>query len=130
MKHLDNFKKFGVKEHLYTKALAPKASKNWASNYESLLKHLTSQIEQRHVTEFTDESGIISFKIKGRKYKIDRNNKLFLYKKFKGEESEVELELTAEQLAELIKAFKKPLTSPKALDSTKKHPGGRKPYLD
>lgn len=129
MKHLNDFSSFNTNEHVYTKALATK-SKNWAKNYESLLKYLTAQIEQRSVKEFKQEGDQVTFKIKGRKYTIDKKNKLFLYGKHKGEEQAVELELTSDQLSKIIKALKKPLVSPKAAEPSKKHPEGRKPYMD
>ena len=129
MKHINNFERFTTNEHVYTKALATK-SQNWAKNYESLLKYLTKQIEERHLKDFKQDGDIVSFTIKGRKYKIDKKEKLFLYGKHKGEEQEVELKLTSDQISTLIEAMKKPLTGKRAGESTKKHPAGRKPYLD
>lgn len=126
MRHIDNFENFN--EHVYTKALATHGSK-WAENYKSLISHLKSQIEDRQLKDFKEEGDIVSFTINSRKYKIDKKAKLFLYKKIKGDEKELELELTESQISDLIKALKKPLASPKATDSTKKHPKGRKPYL-
>jgi len=126
MRYLNNFENFN--EHIYTKALATHGSK-WAENYKSLISHLKKQIEDRQLKDFKEDGDVVSFIINNRKYKIDKKAKLFLYKKEKGDEKEVELDLTEDQISSLIKALKKPLTSPKALDSTKKHPKGRKPYL-
>ena len=117
-----------VNEHVYMKAMS-KGSKKWSENYAAFLKYLTKQIENRQLKEFKDEDGVLTFKIRGRKYKIDKKSKICLYKHHKGSEEQVELELTSDQFSEVMKALKKPLKSPKAGESTKKHPEGRKPYI-
>ena len=69
----------------------------------------------------------MTFTAKGRKYKLNKNNKICIYKD-KGNE-EVELELTPDQYKDLLKALKKPLVSPRAAEPTFKNPEVRKPYL-
>lgn len=127
MKHLSGFENFN--EHVYTKALATNSQK-WAENFKSLISHLKIQIEGRALKNFKEDGDIVSFTINRRKYKIDKKSKLFLYRQEKGDEKELELDLTESQISQLIGALKKPLKSPRASDSTKKNPMGRKPYLD
>jgi uncharacterized membrane protein YgaE (UPF0421/DUF939 family) len=127
MKHINTFEMF--EKHVYNKATTT-SSKNWAENYKSLLAYLVKQIEERQLTDYKNDGDVVSFKIKGRKYRIDLASKLFLYKTTKGVENESELELTSDQLSSIIDALKKPIKSKNALKSTKKHPDGRKPYLD
>ena len=115
MKHLDKFN-----EHVYNKA-AVEQSKKLPENRSKVIQHLIGQIEQRQLSNFRKSGDIISFNINGRKYKIDQG-KLCLYRNEKGEEKEVEIELTSTQLSTIMSALKKPLKSPKAGDSTKKHP--------
>lgn len=128
MKHLSDFSKFSTnEEHIYAKATS-KDNKKLGENREKVIKYVISQIDQRQLTEFKKDGDNISFKIKGRKYKID-TDKICLFKTVKGEEKPVEIELTSAQLNSIIAALKKPLKSPKASDSTKKHPEGRKAYI-
>jgi hypothetical protein len=127
MKYLNDFSKFNEK-HVYAKATS-KENKKLGENREKVIKYVVGQINQRQISDFKKDGDVITFKIKGRKYKIN-TDKICLYKKEKGEEKEVEIELTKAQLDSIISALKKPLESPKASDSTKKNPEGRKPYLD
>lgn len=128
MKHLNNFSKFSTNEHIYNKATS-NDNKKLGENREKVIKYVIAQIEQRQLSDFKKTGDIITFKIKGRKYKLD-TDKICLFKTMKGAESPVEIELTKAQLSSIVSAMKKPLTSPKATDSTKRHPEGRKPYLD
>ena len=118
MKHIQLFT-----EHIYHKALATD-SQNWASNYKKLIEHLKKQIEDRQIKNFKNEENVASFTIRGKKYKIDKAGKLFLYTK--GKEDEVELDLTESQVESLIKALKKPY-DPKSKTADKK---GKKPYIE
>ena len=123
MKHIQHFEKFAqITEHIYHKALA-KDSQNWAKNYEKLIAHLKKQIEDRQIKDFKNNSDEASFTIRGKKYKIDKAGKLFLYTK--GRDEEVELDLTEGQVSELIKALRKPF-DPKSKTAGKY---GKKPYL-
>jgi len=110
MKHINNFEAFSLNEHVYKKAMA-KDSKNWKKNYEGLLKYLTRQIEDRQLKNFEDDGENITFKIRNRKYKIDRSEKLCIYQDTKEGENEIELELTGSQLKDLISLLKKPIKS-------------------
>lgn len=138
MKHLSNFSMFNEK-HLYGKSMAT-SSKKWPESFSALIKYLKKQIEERQVKDFTNTNGNISFTIKGRKYKIDKDKKICLYKAErvpstekgkKGDliEKEIKIDLTKENIEEILSALKKPLKSTKAAESSKKHPEGRKPYL-
>lgn len=117
MKHIKPFN-----EHIYHKALATD-SKNWAKNYEKLLAHLKTQIEDRQIKDFRNTPEEASFTIRGKKYKIDKAGKLFLYTK--GRDEEVELALTDAQVGNLVKALRKPF-DPKSKTAEKK---GKKPYI-
>ena len=116
MKHIQLFN-----EHIYHKALA-KDSVNWAKNFDKLIKHIRVQIEDKQVTDFKNEAGEASFKIRGRKYKINKKDKLFLYTK--GKDEEVPLDLTSSQMSELISALKKPVKPSKTAEKK-----GKKPYI-
>lgn len=127
MKHLSDFNSFNEK-HIYDKAASTK-SKNWMENYKKFISYVKKMIEERQLTDFEEKGNLLNFKIKGRKYVINKNKKICIYKKEKGNDTEIELELTDENLSELITALKKPLKSKRADEPTKKFPDGRKPYL-
>ena len=117
MKHIEKFN-----EHVYHKALAT-GSVNWAKNFEKLIAHITKEIEGKQIKDFQNGENEASFKINGRKYKIDKADKLFLYTK--GKDEEVELKLTPSQMNQLITALKKPIKPSKT--ASKK---GKKPYIE
>ena len=126
MKHLNTFSKFNEK-HIYTKAVS-NDNKKLSENREKAIKYVIDQIEERQLSNFKKDGDIITFEIKGRKYKID-TDKICLFKTIKGKENPVEIELTKSQLSSIINALKKPLKSPRAGESTKRNPEGRKPYI-
>src|ERR1035437_9738512 len=99
MEHINNFSKFN--EHIYNKALS-NDSKNWGENYKKLITYVKKMIKERQITVFSEKGNILEFKIKERKYKINKEKKICLFKTFKGAENEVELDLTEDQLKELI----------------------------
>lgn len=122
MKHLSKFN-----EHIYNKAVNIE-SKNWMDNFNSLVKYLKNQIENRQVKNFKKDGDRLSFLVMGRKYVLDTtSNSITLFSKKKNDggsyEDPVTLNLKSDQCDELINLLKKPLKSPKAEEQ------GRRPYL-
>ena len=124
MKHISNFESFDkLNEHVYKKAMA-KDSKNWAKSYADLIDHVKKQISGRQLKNFKNEDSSASFEIRGRKYKIDKKNKLFIYKSTKEGEEEIELELTTAQMKEFLNELKAPVKSERSRAK------GKKAYMD
>lgn len=119
MKHLIKFN-----EHVYAKAAETK-SKSWMDNFTKLFKYLKNQIGNRQVKDFKKSGDKFTFDIMGRNYELNKNkNTITLFTKTKDKVFPVNLDLSSDQVKEIIELLKKPLKSPKAEEQ------GRKPYLD
>ena len=124
MKHLNDFSSFLNEEHVYKKAMA-KDSQNWKENYKKLIEYVRKEMINRQLSDFKDDGEIITFKIRGRKYKVDRDNKICIYNETAEGEEEVELDLTQSQLEEFISILKTPIKSER-----RKAKGQGKPYIE